>query len=86
MSGASALQELAEKVSRLCSEHRRLRKRCSELEREIEKLSGALGKGHSPQSKGRKGRRLENGTGSQQDLELIKAKVEEMLAELSDIG
>jgi phage shock protein A len=86
VSGASALQELAEKVSRLCSEHRRLRKRLHELEQRVEKLSGARGKESSPRSRVHKDGRLESGTDSRQDLELIKSKVEEMLAELSDIG
>lgn len=86
MTASSALKRLAEQVALISSEYRRLKKRCTELERKIEKLSGKFDKLDEPAD------RIEMlhsdlvESGSSFDREQVKAKLEEMLAELADIG
>lgn len=86
MSGSQALQKLAEQISTICSDYRRLHRRCAELERKVEKLSqrtknlgGPVANEASEESTG-------EAAGPLFDKESIKTKVEEMLAELADIG
>ena len=85
VSGKTAFQELAEKVSRICSEYRHMRKRCVELERKIEKLSkfaDSTGSGGRKRGAAESNRRA----GLDLDREALRAKVEEILSELADIG
>jgi hypothetical protein len=80
----SALERLSEQVSLICADNRRLKRRCAELEKEVEKLSQKL-----TRAGGTSGTAPGKGTGrggSPVDKETIKTKVEEMLAELGDIG
>lgn len=86
MSASSALKKLAEQVALISSEYRRLQKRCTELERKVEKLSGKFDKSDEPS--GRIGAlNVDHAeSGSSFDREQVKAKLEEMLAELADIG
>lgn len=86
MSGSSALQGLAEKVSRLCSEYRHLRKRCEELEKQVKKLERKSMAAAEKGGRGKKKTRALHDTGTRLNKDLLKAKVEEMLAELADIG
>lgn len=84
MSAEAALQRLAAQVSQICSEHRNLRKRCAELEKEVGKLSQKLKRVGEPEAAGARAGSARGG--SHVDKEIIKTKVEEMLAELADIG
>jgi predicted RNase H-like nuclease (RuvC/YqgF family) len=80
----SALEQLSEQVSLICADNRRLKRRCAELEKQVEKLSrqlkraGEAGGEESGEGSGR--------GASSVNKETIKTKVEEMLAELADIG
>lgn len=80
MSVDKALRELAERVSLICAANSRLRRRCAELEKQVEKLSRQIEKGGADQPT------AEAGGLAPIDKETIKIKVEEMLAELADIG
>ena len=84
MSAETALQRLAEQVSLICSEHRRLKKLCARLEKQVQKLSRSAGRKGRPPKSGSDG--VEGLGGAPVDKEKIKEKVEEMLAELADIG
>lgn len=84
MSADAALKRLAEQVSLICSEHRKVTKRCAELEKEVAGLSEKLKRmGESEATGSQAGSDL---LGSHVDKEIIKTKVEEMLADLADIG
>ena len=58
MESNPALRELADRVSRICSEHCRLRERCAALESRLERLSRVKGKAHesAPAARPEKGR------------------------------
>ena len=80
MSVDRALRELAENVSLICAANSRLRRRCVELEKQVEKLSRQIEKSGAAEPA------ATVGTPAPIDKETIRIKVEEMLAELADIG
>ncbi len=86
MESSPVLRELADRVSRICSEYSRLRERCAALEARLERLSRGKGKAHESAPAARPGKGGGRGAAKMFDKEKVKAKVEEMLAELADIG
>ncbi len=86
MSDSTAMKLLAEQVSAICSEYHRLLRRCTSLERKIDKLSGGRQTDQEPAAPARRAKSGGGKAGRQFDNELVRSKVEEMLAELADIG
>lgn len=87
MSASDALKRLAEQIAVLTSEYRRLLRRCAELERKVEELSGAIDNSIEPDPQAPdRAPRAAGANSPAFDRELVKAKLEEMLADLADIG
>lgn len=82
MSAPDALKRLAGQLAVLTSEYRKLLRRCAELERQVEELSGSIDNSVEPGSPAPH----RGAAGPAFDRELVKAKLEEMLADLADIG
>lgn len=86
MSASSAVKRLAGQIALLSSEYRKVLKRCARLERKVEQLSGNIENREEPDD----GSLFIDGdtvkTGSIMNKEQVLAKLEEMLAELANLG
>ena len=85
MNARSVVKRLTEQVAALIAEYRRLHARCAELERMVTELSANV-----DNAEGVDGERLfldgdAAPAGSVLDREQVKAKLNEMLAELADV-
>lgn len=86
MSARSALSRLAEQVAVMSSEFRRIKKHCTDLERKVERLSRPVDNTNDPGSRSSRKTQAGAGATSAPDRDRVKAKLEEMLAELADFG
>jgi hypothetical protein len=63
-----------------------MKKRCTELERQVERLSRPVDNTKDPGSRSSRKTLAGSGAKGAPDRDRVKAKLEEMLAELADIG